>query len=70
MMILGLVRNYIPSYNWVINGGWNIADCVSRSYDVEGMHIGTVAAGHHFRLLALSCADLRFRTHPSSLLSG
>ena len=33
MMILGLVRNYIPSYKWVIDGGWNIADCVSRSYD-------------------------------------
>ena len=45
MMILGLVRNYIPSHNWVLKGGWNIADCVSRSYDVEGMHIGTVAAG-------------------------
>ena len=45
MMILGLVRNYIPSYQWVIDGGWNIADCVSRSYDVEGMQVGTVAAG-------------------------
>ena len=45
MMILGLVRNYIPSYNWVIKGGWNIADCVSRSYDLEGMSVGTVAAG-------------------------
>ena len=45
MMILALVRNYIPSYNWVINKGWNIADCVSRSYDVEGMNIGTVASG-------------------------
>ena len=45
MMILDLVRNYIPSYSWVIEGGWNIADCVSRSYDVEGMHVGTVAAG-------------------------
>jgi formate dehydrogenase len=45
MMILGLVRNYIPSYQWVIKGGWNIADCVARSYDVEGMHVGTVAAG-------------------------
>lgn len=45
MMILALVRNYIPSYNWVIKGGWNIADCVSRSYDVEGMNIGSVAAG-------------------------
>ena len=45
MMILGLVRNYIPSYNWVMKDGWNIADCVARSYDVEGMHVGTVASG-------------------------
>jgi formate dehydrogenase len=45
MMILALVRNYIPSYQWVIDGGWNIADCVSRSYDLEGMQVGSVAAG-------------------------
>ncbi len=45
MMILALVRNYIPSYQWVIKGGWNIADCVARAYDLEGMHVGTVAAG-------------------------
>ncbi len=45
MMILGLVRNYIPSYQWVVDKGWNIADCVARSYDVEGMSVGTVAAG-------------------------
>jgi formate dehydrogenase len=45
MMILGLVRNYIPSYEWVMKGGWNIADCAARSYDVEGMQVGTVGAG-------------------------
>lgn len=45
MMILALVRNYIPSYKQVIDGGWNIADCVQRAYDVEKMHVGTVAAG-------------------------
>ena len=45
MMILALVRNYIPSYGWVVRGGWNIADCVERSYDLEGMKVGTVAAG-------------------------
>ena len=45
MMILSLVRNYLPSHQWVLDGGWNIADCVARSYDVEGMHVGTVAAG-------------------------
>ncbi len=45
MMILSLVRNYIPSYQWVVKEGWNIADCVARSYDLEGMTVGTVAAG-------------------------
>jgi formate dehydrogenase len=45
MMILALVRNYIPSHQWVVDGGWNIADCVERSYDLEGMSVGTVGAG-------------------------
>jgi formate dehydrogenase len=45
MMILSLVRNYLPSHQVVLDGGWKIADCVARSYDVEGMHVGTVAAG-------------------------
>jgi formate dehydrogenase len=45
MLILSLVRNYIPSYKTVVDGGWNIADCVARSYDLEGMTVGTVAAG-------------------------
>jgi formate dehydrogenase len=45
MMILSLVRNYLPSYEWVKKGGWNIADCVERSYDLEGMNVGSVAAG-------------------------
>ena len=45
MMILSLVRNYLPAYQWVVKKGWNIADCVARSYDLEGMAVGTVAAG-------------------------
>jgi formate dehydrogenase len=45
MMILSLVRNYLQSWDLVKAGGWNIADCAARSYDIEGMHIGTVAAG-------------------------
>ncbi len=45
MVILGLVRNYLPSHQVVNDGGWNIADCVARSYDLEGMQVGTVAAG-------------------------
>ena len=57
MQILSLVRNYIPSYKQVISGGWNIADCVERAYDLEGMHVGTVAAGR------IGLAVLR-RLHP------
>jgi formate dehydrogenase len=45
MLILALVRNYLPAHRWVLDGGWNIADCVSRSYDLEGMQVGTVGAG-------------------------
>lgn len=45
MMILSLVRNYLPSYQWVVDRGWNIADCSERAYDVEGMSVGVVAAG-------------------------
>uniref|UniRef100_A0A7S2XIS7 D-isomer specific 2-hydroxyacid dehydrogenase catalytic domain-containing protein n=2 Tax=Lotharella oceanica TaxID=641309 RepID=A0A7S2XIS7_9EUKA len=57
MMILALVRNYIPSHLAIIAGDWAISDCVSRAYDVEGMHIGTVAAGR------IGLAVLR-RMHP------
>lgn len=45
MMILSQVRNYLPSHQWVLDGGWNIADCVERSYDLEGMQVGTIASG-------------------------
>jgi formate dehydrogenase len=45
MQILALVRNFVPSHQWVRDGGWNIADCVERAYDVEGMDVGVIAAG-------------------------
>ncbi len=35
----------LPSHQRVLDGGWNIADCVERSYDLEGMQVGTVASG-------------------------
>lgn len=57
MMILALVRNYIPSYQYVISGGWNIADCSSRAYDLEGMNVGVFGAGR------IGLAVLR-RLHP------
>jgi formate dehydrogenase len=57
MMIIGLVRNYMFSHDVVRKGGWNIADCAQRSYDVEGLNIGTIASGR------IGLAVLR-RLHP------
>ena len=45
MMILAMVRDYHNQHKIVNDGGWHIADAVKRSYDVEGMHVGTIAAG-------------------------
>ncbi|HCA89386.1 MAG: formate dehydrogenase [Legionellaceae bacterium] len=45
MLMLSLVRNYLPSHQTVLDGGWNIADCVQQSYDIEGMTIGSLGAG-------------------------
>ena len=45
MLILVLVRDYLPAHHWAMTGGWNIGDAVSRSYDLEGMQVGTVGAG-------------------------
>ena len=45
MMIISMVRDYHTQHAIAQSGGWNIADAVKKSYDVEGMHIGTVAAG-------------------------
>ena len=45
MMVLALVRDYLPQYKIVVEGGWNIADAAKRSYDLEGMDVGVFAAG-------------------------
>jgi formate dehydrogenase len=46
MQILALVRNFLPSHDWATaKRGWNIADSVSRAYDLEGMDVGVVASG-------------------------
>jgi formate dehydrogenase len=35
----------VASHRWVEQGGWNIADCAQRAYDLEGMDVGIIAAG-------------------------
>ncbi|MFD4606122.1 NAD-dependent formate dehydrogenase [Streptomyces sp. NPDC058464] len=46
MQILTLVHNYLPAHEWVTaRKGWNIADSVSRAYDLEGMDVGVLGSG-------------------------
>ncbi|MFS8099333.1 NAD-dependent formate dehydrogenase [Lentzea alba] len=63
MSILNLVRNFVPSHQIVLDGGWNIADAVARSYDVEGMHVGTVAAGRIGLAVLRRLAPFDMRLH-------
>ncbi|KAG7559362.1 D-isomer specific 2-hydroxyacid dehydrogenase catalytic domain [Arabidopsis thaliana x Arabidopsis arenosa] len=51
MRILLLMRNFLPGYNQVINGEWNVASIAYRAYDLEGKTIGTVGAGRIGKLL-------------------
>jgi formate dehydrogenase len=45
MQILALVRDYLTDYRIVLEGGWDIADAVARSFDLEGMDVGVLASG-------------------------
>lgn len=45
MQVLVLVRDFVTQHTIAVDGGWNIADAVERSYDLEGMRVGVFAAG-------------------------
>lgn len=45
MLILNLVRNFVPAHNIAVGGGWNVADCAANAYDLEGMVVATIGAG-------------------------
>jgi len=45
MQILALVRNYFPSYQEVIGGGWDIGKVAARSHDLEDKTVGIVGFG-------------------------
>lgn len=45
MQILALVRNFQPAYKQVVDGAWDIAAIADKAWDLEGKHVGTVAAG-------------------------
>ncbi|KAI3990304.1 hypothetical protein MKX01_037643 [Papaver californicum] len=51
MRILILVRNFIPGYQQVVTGDWNVAAIAHRAYDLEGKTVGTIGAGRIGKLL-------------------
>jgi formate dehydrogenase len=63
MQVLALVRDFIPQYKIVVDGGWNIADAVSRSYDLEGMDVGIFAAGRIGRAVIERLAPFGVKLH-------
>lgn len=63
MQVLALVRDYLPQYKIVVEGGWNIADSVARSYDLEGMDVGVFAAGRIGRAVLERLAPFGVRLH-------
>ena len=53
MQVLALVRNFIPSYLEVVQGGWDIAKVAAHSHDLEGKTVGIVGMGRIGQRVAL-----------------
>lgn len=45
MQILALVRNFMPAYQNVLDGGWDIGKIAARSHDLEEKTVGIVGMG-------------------------
>jgi len=65
MMILSLVRNYIPANEQVRHGGWDVAAIAKNAYDLEDKVVGTIGAGRIGyrvlqRLLGFDCKELLY----------
>ncbi len=45
MQVLALVRNYMPAYQEVLAGGWDIGKVAARSHDLEDKGVGIVGFG-------------------------
>ena len=52
MQILALVRNFVPAYKDVVDGGWSIGEIAAGSHDLERKTVGVYGAGQIGQLIA------------------
>lgn len=52
MQILALVRNFVPAYKDVVDGGWSIGEIAAGSHDLEKKIVGVYGAGQIGQLIA------------------
>jgi formate dehydrogenase len=63
MQILALVRNFIPSYQEVVRGGWDIGTIAARSHDLEDKTVGIVGMGRIGQRVAARLRPFDVRVH-------
>jgi formate dehydrogenase len=63
MQILALVRNFIPSYQEVVRGGWDIGTIAARSHDLENKTVGIVGMGRIGQRVATRLRPFDVRVH-------
>jgi formate dehydrogenase len=52
MQVLALVRNFVPAYKDIVDGGWSIGEIAVRSHDLEEKTVGIYGAGQIGQLIA------------------
>src|SRR5215210_4189218 len=52
MQVLVLVRNFVPAYKDVVDGGWSIGEIAAGSHDLEKKTVGIYGAGQIGQLVA------------------
>lgn len=45
LQLLALVRNFVPAYQQVVDGRWDIADIAAESHDLESKTVGLIGLG-------------------------
>ena len=45
MLILTMVRNYLPAHKQITDGKWDVGAAASKAYDLQCKTVGTVGTG-------------------------